>query len=315
MHSQSLSFIRPHSAGPARTPYSVSPASRYTGTLGTKPTQHAFLNPCMSGMRGTPPQIWPNQELESPKRIHEHICRFNQELREKDPGPGIRLSDWTHAEIQKMLQDKLRERTAGKGGPSFEAFKQFCQGTCAPGAIDFQQFYATLNRMFNICVSQESAKLLFDAYDADGGGEITLDELVAGMQEQEPPKRISTPQECPPQRGFDPGVPAPPSVQPSHKPLSNWVPPPWCTVAHNSEPVPDQAQNRELTPLPADSYWNHRRVAAQVQQHQQEQEQPRSPKARPKSARVCRQMERMKVQSAFRTKPVVPLAPSKWTRG
>ena len=330
VYTQSLNRIRPYSATPKERWDSLSPAREYKGTVGlphthsSKTISHTFLNPSSSCVRGPRTNRWPNRSSRELEAAYERqFGLFNAKAREEEARirrAGKPLT-WSAQELQRQIQDKIRQHTSGKLGISLEAFKLFCNDPEADaGNIDFSQFHETLNRMLNTQIRYEDAKGLFDRYDLDGGGSISLSELVIGFDSDRPTDWVDTS-----------GLPDSDTVVPSDpgpkfrrvESVANWSPPKsWRTpTKREKEPCKVKFEGTVLEKGERAHHQEHV-VEQEVQRYRKEIEEPEQPKprARPKSAAICRQMERMQLgreltlNEKARARRVIPVAPSPFSR-
>jgi len=132
-------------------------------------------------------------------------------------GPGGR-DHWDGDRIEHLIREKIMTRTKSGNGQVYEAFKLF--NNDGDPSISPEEFRDKVGHLLNTTLTEGEIMSLFQKYDDDGSGEITIHEFVAGVFPNDFPIRSEMAEhcggdfgqppavdECPPTRGYGGHVP------------------------------------------------------------------------------------------------------------
>lgn len=137
-----------------------------------------------------PTRKWVNAAINSrpahlPKRVYTDRP-VTPPVTSPQPAADARRK-WSPDELERVILDKIRERTSGGGGMLIKAFRIF-NDKGGDGEITPAAFKKALEMMLQCELTDTETMDLFNKYDADGGGTIDVFEFMDGLMYDGPPK-------------------------------------------------------------------------------------------------------------------------------
>jgi len=87
---------------------------------------------------------------------------------------------WDAAHLEGLIREKIKQKIASGNGQVWEAFRLFCGGG-ETDEVTPEIFKTRVSQLLNTQLSDEEVRGVFDKYDEDGGGSISLDEICNGI--------------------------------------------------------------------------------------------------------------------------------------
>lgn len=110
--------------------------------------------------------------------VKSPTCKAGWSGKPVEIGPGGR-DHWDGDRIETLIKEKLMMRTKSGNGQVWEAFRLFTND--GDQSISPEEFKQKVGHLLNTKLTDEEIFGLFQKYDDDGSGEITIHEFVAGI--------------------------------------------------------------------------------------------------------------------------------------